>query len=101
MERVKEVNDALTKLVLQVEFFALSNLLPALEKVSCTFINVLQEVLGCSFQEKDLVVVITMMGQVTAFFTNQLIVKAAIGYVSSSMIRAEVLPESSAWVLLI
>jgi len=61
VERVEEVNDAFAELIFQVELFALSNLLATLEQISCAFVNILEEVLSSSFQEKDLVVMISVV----------------------------------------
>ena len=46
MQRVKEVDNAFSEGVLQVEFFTLGNLLPALHQVCGSLVDVLQEVLG-------------------------------------------------------
>lgn len=101
MERIEEINDALSKLVLQVELFTLGNLLPALHQISRALIDVLQEVLGSSFQQQDLVIVITVVRQVTALFTDQLIMEATVCNVCSSVIWAQILLEASSWMLLV
>ena len=51
MQRVEEVDNALTKLVLQVELFALGDLLTALNQVIGAFVDVLEEVLCGSLEE--------------------------------------------------
>ena len=50
MQGVKEVNDALAKLVFQVELFTLGYLLSALHQIGRALIDVLKEVLSSSFQ---------------------------------------------------
>ena len=101
VERVEEVNDALAKLVLQVKLLALRDLHPALHQIGRALVDILQEVLGCSFQEEDLVVMIAVVGQVAALFADQLVVKVAVSDVGSSMVWAKVLPEASTRVLLV
>ena len=49
MERVEEVDDALAKLVLQVELFTLGDLLSTLHQIGRALIDVLEEVLSGSF----------------------------------------------------
>ena len=44
---------------------------------------------------------VTMMRQITALFANQFVMQAAIGYVGSSVVGAEILLEASSRVLLV
>ena len=89
VKRIEEVNNTLTKLILEIELLALNDLLATLNQVVCSFIDVLQEVLRCCFQKEDLVVMVSVVGQVTAFFANELVVQAAVGYITATMVRAE------------
>ena len=51
MQRVKEVDNAFSKSVLKVEFFALGDLLPALHEVCGSLIDILQEILSGCFEQ--------------------------------------------------
>ena len=51
VKRIEEVNNTLTKLILEIELLALNDLLATLNQVVCSFIDVLQEVLRCCFQK--------------------------------------------------
>ena len=98
MQRVKEIDYALAEGVLQVEFFTLGDLLPTLHEICGSFVDVLQEILGGCFEQQDLIVVVSVMAQITAFLADQFIMKTAVSNVSLSMVRAEI---SSARILLI
>ena len=101
MQGVKEVNDALSQLVFEVEFLALCDLLATLDQVACPLINVLQEILSCSLQQQDLVVVVTMVRQIAAFFAHQLVVHRAVSHIVPSVIGAQVELAARARVLLV
>lgn len=89
VKRVEEVNDALAKLVFQVELFALRDLLSAQNQVARSFLDVLEEVLRGGFQQQDLVVVVPMVGQVAALFADELIVQGAVSYVVAAVVRTQ------------
>ena len=101
MEGVKEVDDTFTELILQVELFALRNLLSALQKISRAFIDILKEILSCCLQEQDLIIMVTMVWQITAFFAYKFVVQAAVGHVCSTMVWTEILFETSSRILLV
>ena len=70
MEGVKEVDDTFTELILQVELFALRNLLPALQKISRAFVDILKEILSCCLQKENLIIMVSVMREITAFFAD-------------------------------
>lgn len=59
-----------------------------LHEVARAFINILQEILSCGFQQQDLVVVVSVVAKIAAFFAHEFIVKAAVGYVRFVVIVA-------------
>ena len=89
MERIEKIYDALAKLILQVELFALGDLLTTLDQIVCPFINILEEVLSGSLEQQDLVVVVPVMGKVAALLTDKLVMQAAVSHVAAAMVRAE------------
>ena len=101
VEGIEEINDALAKLVLQVELFTLGNLLSTLHQIRRALIDILKEILGGSFQQQDLVVMVTVMRQVAALFADQLIMEAAVCHVCSPVVRTKILLEARPWMLLI
>ena len=90
MQRVKEVDNAFAQGILKVEFFTLGDLLPALHEICGSFVDVLQEILGGCLKQQDLIVVVSVMAQITAFFADQFIVQTAVSNVSLSMVWTKV-----------
>ena len=60
-----------------------------MKQVAGALIDVLQEVLRGSLQEKDLVVVVPVVRQVTALLAHQLIVQAAVRNVAAPVVRTK------------
>ena len=89
MERIEKIYDALAKLILQVELFALGDLLTTLDQIVCPLINVLEEVLSGSLEQQDLVVVVPVMGKVAALLADKLVMQAAVSHIAAAMVRAE------------
>lgn len=89
MQRIEEINDALPQLIFQVKLFTLGDLLATLNQIICPLVNVLKEILSSGFQQKNLIIVVTMVRQVTALLANELVVQAAVGDVISSVVRAQ------------
>lgn len=71
---VEEVVYSVPYRVSQIEFLAVRNQASVLNHVVKLLVHILYEVLSCSFQEKDLVVVITVVRQVTALLAHKLVV---------------------------
>jgi len=89
VQRVKEVDDALSELVFEVELLTLSYLLSARDQILSSVVNILQEILRCSFQKQNLIVVVPMMGKVATLFTDKLAVKLAVGNVAATVVGAQ------------
>ena len=67
----------------------MGNLLSALNQVIATFVNVLKEILCGGLEQKDLIIVVTVMRQIATLLADELIVQTAVGDVASSVIRAQ------------
>ena len=89
MQRVKEVDDAFSELVLEIELFALRYLLATLKQVARAFVDILQEILSSRLEKQNLVIVVAMVGQVTALLTDQLVVQLAVRDVVSPVVRTQ------------
>ena len=90
MQSIEEVDNALPELILKIEFLTLGYLDPTLDQISGSFVYILQEVLCCSFEKQYLIVVISMVGQVTTFLAYQFTVQTTISHICPSMVWAEI-----------
>ena len=89
MQRVEEVDNALSKLILEVKLFALGDLLATLDQIIAALVDILEEILGGGLEQKNLVVVIAMVRQITALLADQLIMQAAVSDIATPVVGAQ------------
>jgi hypothetical protein len=63
--------------VTKIEFFTVRNHQTILSHLIKFFVHILNEILGCCFEKQDLIVVVSMMGQIAALLAHQFVVNAA------------------------
>jgi len=63
--------------------------LTAVQQTRSALVDVLQEVLGGGLEQQNLVVVVPVVAEVAALLTDELIMHAAVGYVVSTVVRAQ------------
>ena len=73
----------------QVEFLAIGDGHTILSHLIKFLIYILDEVLSCCFQEQDLIVVVSVMAEVTALLAHQLVVDAAKSHIVLEMVGAD------------
>ena len=88
---IKEIIYRRSYCMSQIKFFTICDHRSILYYLVKLFINILDKILGSSFQQKNLIIVITMVGKVTTFLTHQLIMNYAKCYVWLQMIWTNVL----------
>ena len=84
---VKEIINCVSDRVPQIKLLTVCNHHTILHHLIQLFVDVLDKVLRCSFQEKNLVVVVAMVRQITTFFAHQFVVDDAECYIGLKMIR--------------
>ena len=89
MQRVKEVDNALSQLIFQVKLFALGDLLATLDQIIAALVDILEEILGGGLEQENLVVVIAMVRQITALLADQLIMQAAVSDIATPVVGAQ------------
>jgi len=96
---VKEVVNCMSYAMAEVELFTVCNLCSILDHLIKLFVNVLDEVLGSCLQEEDLIVVISMVRKITAFFAHKFIMNDTEGYILFLVIRARLCLAWRRWAL--
>ena len=88
---IEEVVYGTSDRVTQVKLFAIRDLGSVLNHLIQLLINVLDEVLSRCLEEEDLVVVVSVMAEIAALFTDQFIVDDAEGHILLQMVWAHLL----------
>ena len=77
-ERIKEIQDGPSQLVLHIEISTLSQAVPINLELADSEVDVREEVGGCGLEEQDLVVVVLVVGEIAALLADQLLVHDAV-----------------------
>jgi hypothetical protein len=67
---IEKVIDRVPNGMTKIELFTVRDHHAVLSHLIEFFVHILNEILGCCLQEQDLIIVVPMVGQIAAFFTD-------------------------------